>query len=76
MERQAAPLKILRVQAIPAGLLLTKPLVMAGERIGRSQNLIVRVEAASGLVGWGAASSAPLMTGARVRRASAALSPR
>jgi muconate cycloisomerase len=36
---------------------------MAGERIERAYNLLVRVEAANGLVGWGEAASAPLMTG-------------
>ncbi len=60
---EADPLNIVRVEAIPVGLPLTKPVVMAGERIERSQNLLVRVEAANGLVGWGEASSAPLMTG-------------
>jgi L-alanine-DL-glutamate epimerase-like enolase superfamily enzyme len=59
----ARPLLITRVDAIPVALPLRKPVVMAGERIERSQNLIVRVEAAGGLVGWGEASSAPLMTG-------------
>ena len=62
-EREAQPLKITRVEAIPVALPLTKPVVMAGERIERSQNLLVRVEADNGLVGWGEASSAPLMTG-------------
>jgi muconate cycloisomerase len=63
LERQAAPLKIVRVEALPVALPLKKPVVMAGERIERSRNLIVRVEAANGLTGWGEASSAPLMTG-------------
>src|SRR5882672_10180911 len=36
---------------------------MAGERVERARNLIVRVEAANGLAGWGEAASAPLMTG-------------
>ena len=61
--RPTEPLTITRVDAIPVALPLVKPVVMAGERIERSQNLIVRVEAANGLVGWGEASSAPLMTG-------------
>ena len=59
----AAPLKIRRVDAIPVALPLVKPVVMAGERIERSQSLIVRVEASNGLVGWGEASAAPVMTG-------------
>lgn len=59
----ASPLRVRAVEAIPVALPLKKPVVMAGERIERSQNLIVRVEADNGLVGWGEASSAPLMTG-------------
>ncbi len=59
----AAPLAIARVDAIPVALPLKKPVVMAGERIERSQSLLVRIEAANGLVGWGEASAAPLMTG-------------
>ena len=58
-----APLTIRRVDAIPVALPLVKPVVMAGERIERSQSLVVRVEAANGLVGWGEASAAPVMTG-------------
>jgi muconate cycloisomerase len=59
----ARPLRIARVDAIPVALPLVKPVVMAGERIERSQSLILRVEAANGLVGWGEASAAPVMTG-------------
>ncbi len=59
----ASPLAIARVDAIPVALPLKKPVVMAGERIERSQSLLVRIEAANGLVGWGEASAAPLMTG-------------
>lgn len=59
----AEPLAIAKVEAIPVALPLKKPVVMAGERIERSQSLLVRVEAANGLVGWGEASAAPLMTG-------------
>jgi muconate cycloisomerase len=59
----ATPLEIARVDAIPIALPLVKPVIMAGERIERSQSLVVRVEAANGLVGWGEASAAPVMTG-------------
>lgn len=62
-DHHAAPLEIARVEAIPVALPLTKPVVMAGERIEHAYNLLVRVEAANGLVGWGEAASAPLMTG-------------
>jgi muconate cycloisomerase len=62
-DRAAEPLAIKHVEAIPVALPLTKPVVMAGERIERSRNLLVRVEAANGVVGWGEAASAPTMTG-------------
>ena len=62
-ERAAEPLAIKHIEAIPVSLPLLKPVVMAGERIERSTNLLVRVEAANGLVGWGEAASAPTMTG-------------
>jgi len=57
------PLVIANVEAIPVALPLKKPVIMSGERIERSQSLLVRIEAANGLVGWGEASAAPLMTG-------------
>jgi L-alanine-DL-glutamate epimerase-like enolase superfamily enzyme len=60
---EAPPLRIARVEAIPISLPLRKPVVMAGERIEHTQNLLVRIEAANGLIGWGEASSASLMTG-------------
>ena len=59
----AEPLAISRVDAIPIALPLVKPVVMSGERIERAKSLLVRVEAKNGLVGWGEAASAPLMTG-------------
>jgi muconate cycloisomerase len=62
-EKTAEPLTIRRVEAIPVALPLVKPVVMAGERIERALNLLVRVEAANGLTGWGEAASAPTMTG-------------
>lgn len=63
VDREAAPLTIARVEAIPVALPLAKPVVMAGERIEHAYNLLVRVEADNGLTGWGEAASAPLMTG-------------
>ena len=62
-EIAAPPLKIASVEAIPVALPLKKPLVMAGQRIVRSYNMLVRVDAANGLTGWGEAASAPAMTG-------------
>lgn len=57
------PLIIRRVDAIPVGLPLTKAVAMAGSTVSRALNLIVRIEAADGTVGWGEAASAPTMTG-------------
>src|SRR5256885_13649049 len=56
-------LKITRVEALPIALPLARPVVMAGERVEMARNLLVRVEAANGCVGWGEAAAAPLMTG-------------
>jgi L-alanine-DL-glutamate epimerase-like enolase superfamily enzyme len=60
---QTNPLIIKRVDAIPIAIPLVKPVNMAGVRIDVSYDLLVRVEAANGLVGWGEASVAPTMTG-------------
>jgi len=60
---QVQPLVIKRIDAIPIAIPLKKPVIMAGVRIEISYNLLVRAEAANGLVGWGEASVAPTMTG-------------
>ena len=52
-----------RIDAIPVALPLKAPMKMAGITITKAENLLVRVEAASGVVGWGEAPSAPTMTG-------------
>jgi muconate cycloisomerase len=57
------PLTIRRVDAIPVALPLKKPMAMAGVTITDALNLLVRIEAADGSVGWGEAASAPTMTG-------------
>src|SRR5829696_3901239 len=58
-----ARLVIRRVDAIPVALPLKAPMKMAGITIRTAENLLVRVEAADGRVGWGEAPSAPTMTG-------------
>ena len=58
-----APLSIRRVDAIPVALPLKNPMKMAGITIAKAENLLVRIEAADGTVGWGEAASAPTMTG-------------
>jgi len=60
---EQAPLVIRRVDAIPVGLPLKKPMAMARVTISRAFNILVRIEAADGTVGWGEAASAPTMTG-------------
>jgi muconate cycloisomerase len=57
------PLIIRRVDPIPVALPLKKPMAMAGVTISRAFNILVRIEAADGTVGWGEAASAPTMTG-------------
>ena len=57
------PLVIRRVDAIPVALPLKKPMKMARVTITTADNLLVRIEADGGLVGWGEAASAPTMTG-------------
>src|SRR5476649_701630 len=58
-----APLTIRRIDAIPVALPLKAPMKMAAETITAANNLLVRIEAADGTVGWGEAASAPTMTG-------------
>jgi muconate cycloisomerase len=62
-ELARAPLAIRRVDAIPLALPLTKPVKMAAETVTHAHNLLVRIEAEDGTVGWGEAASAPTMTG-------------
>jgi muconate cycloisomerase len=58
-----APLIVRRVDAIAVALPLKNPMKMAGITIAKAENLLVRIESDSGLVGWGEAPSAPTMTG-------------
>jgi muconate cycloisomerase len=62
-KREWAPITIRRVDAIPVALPLKAPMKMAGETVTTARNLLVRIEAADGTVGWGEAASAPTMTG-------------
>jgi len=56
-------LRIRRVDAIGLALPLAKPMAMSGVTVNDAENLLVRIEAADGTVGWGEAASAPTMTG-------------
>jgi muconate cycloisomerase len=60
---ERAPLRIARAEAIPVALPLQTPRKMSGVTIATAENLLVRIEAADGTVGWGEAASAPTMTG-------------
>jgi muconate cycloisomerase len=61
--RDRPALLIRRVDAIPVALPLVKPVRMASETVTHARNILVRIEAADGTVGWGEAASAPTMTG-------------
>ncbi len=62
-DQRAGPLRIRQVEAIPIAVPLAKPMIMAAEHITEAENLVVRLEAENGLVGWGEATVAPTMTG-------------
>jgi len=51
------------IEPIAVSLPMRKPVIMAGEEVRRADNVILRIETDNGLVGWGEAASAPLMTG-------------
>src|SRR6476660_3047781 len=52
---------------------MKKPVVMAGVEIRHADNVLVRIEADKGIVGWGEAASAPSMTGETVESMVAAV---
>ena len=56
-------MKIKSIEPIAVSLPMLKPVIMAGEEVRRADNVLVRIEADNGLVGWGEAASAPVMTG-------------
>jgi muconate cycloisomerase len=60
---ERAELRIRRVDATGLALPLKKPMAMSGVTVADARNLLVRIEAADGTVGWGEAASAPTMTG-------------
>jgi muconate cycloisomerase len=58
-----AAIVIKRVDAMAVAMPLTKPMKMAHATFTKVENLIVRIEAEDGTVGWGEAASAPSLTG-------------
>ena len=61
--RRKATVHIKTIEPIAVSLPMLKPVIMAGEEVRRAENVLVRVEADNGLIGWGEAASAPVMTG-------------
>ena len=59
-------MRVRSIEPIAVGLPMIKPLIMAGETVARADNVLVRIEADDGLIGWGEAASAPTMTGETV----------
>lgn len=57
------PLVIRRVDVVPVALPLKKPMTMAGVTFAHAHNILVRIEAADGTVGWGEVAAAPTRTG-------------
>ncbi len=51
------------IEPFAVSLPMRKPVIMAGEEVRRADNVLVRITADDGSVGWGEAASAPVMTG-------------
>ena len=66
-------MKIKHIEPIAVSLPMKKPVIMAREEVTRADNVLVRVEADNGVVGWGEAASAPTMTGETVESMMAAI---
>ena len=56
-------MRIRSIESIAVSLPMLEPVIMASEEVRRADNVLVRIEAEGGLVGWGEAASAPIMTG-------------
>ena len=67
-------MKIKSIEPIAVSLPMKKPVFMAGVEIRQADNILVRIESDSGVVGWGEAASAPTMTGETVESMMAAVS--
>jgi len=61
------------IEPIAVSLPMLKPVIMAGEEVRRADNVLVRIAADNGLVGWGEAASAPVMTGETIESIVAAV---
>jgi len=54
---------ITSIEPIAVSLPMLKPVIMAGEEVRRADNVLVKIVADDGSVGWGEAAAAPVMTG-------------
>lgn len=66
-------MKVRYVEPIAVRIPMKKPVVMAGVEIRVAENVLVRLEADDGTIGWGEAASAPNMTGETVESMLAAI---
>jgi muconate cycloisomerase len=66
-------MQIKAIEPIAVGLPMRKPVIMAAEQIRRADNMLVRIEADNGLIGWGEAAAAPTMTGETIESMVAAV---
>jgi L-alanine-DL-glutamate epimerase-like enolase superfamily enzyme len=64
---------ITKIEPLAVRLPMIKPVMMAGEEVRAADNILVRIEADDGLVGWGEAASAPTMTGETIESMIAAV---
>jgi muconate cycloisomerase len=61
------------IEPIPIRLPMRKAVIMAGEEVRAADNMLVRIETSDGLVGWGEAAAAPVMTGETLASMAAAV---
>ena len=66
-------MKIKPIEPMAVALPMKKPVFMAGVEIRQADNVLVRIESDTGVVGWGEAASAPTMTGETVESMMAAV---
>ena len=66
-------MRIKTIEPIAISLPMVKPVIMAGEEVRVADNMLVRIETDTGIVGWGEAAAAPTMTGETVASMMAAV---
>jgi muconate cycloisomerase len=66
-------MKIKVIEVFAISLPMAKPIKMSFEEVKSAENVLVRLETADGVVGWGGAATAPTMTGETVQSMTAAI---